>query len=62
MFLLNVHSIKNKLNEFKSYVILEEPDIIVITESWAKFSQVNSNEYSENGSILVAMLVPLKNP
>ena len=34
--LVNTRSIINKMDEFKSYVCALKPDLIMITESWAR--------------------------
>ena len=48
--MLNARSLRNKINEFKGYVSLEQPDIIVVTETWVKLSKVDGNIFSERDS------------
>ena len=49
--MFNARSLRNKINEFKAYIDQEEPDIIVISESWTKFSKVEGNNFSKRDSI-----------
>ena len=47
----NAKSLRNKLYEFAGYVTEESPDIVVVTETWCKFSKVEGNAFSERDHI-----------
>ena len=48
---MNARSIRNKVNEFKSYVEAEDLDIIIVTETWVKYSRVEGNTFSERDQL-----------
>ena len=49
-FYINARSLRNKFLELQSYVSLENPDIIFITETWVKFS-VQDNKFNQRDSL-----------
>ena len=49
-FYINATSLRNKFLELQSYVSLEKPDIIFITETWVKIS-LQDNKFSQRDSL-----------
>ena len=49
-FYINTRSLRNKFLELQSYVSLEKPDIIFITETWVKIS-LQDNKFSQRDSL-----------
>ena len=55
--MFNARSLRNKINAFKAYLCVEQPDIIVLTETWQsleKWMEIflvrnPKQEYERNG-------------
>ena len=50
-FYTNARSIRNKFTELQSYVTDENPDIIIVSETWTKFANVQGNKFSQRDFI-----------
>ena len=49
--MFNARSLVNELKEFEAYINIEEPDIIVISETRTRFRKVEGNNFSERDSL-----------
>ena len=48
---MNSRSIRNKFLELLTYVSIEKPDVILVTETWTKFSKQINKKLSERDSL-----------